>query len=114
RVGSSLVIRAYQNKEIPSICEATWRFDVPYSTLQYRFNGKSCRRDTRANNHKLTSNEDQPLLQSSQDSLEKEGRIVLAVQAIQKEEIRSIRETARRFNVSEATLRRRLRGITNR
>lgn len=47
-------------------------------------------------------------IQSSQNSLENEGSILLAIQGIQKEEIRFIREAARRFNVPEATLRRRL------
>ena len=52
--------------------------------------------------------------QSCRNSIEQEGRLSLAIQAIKKEEIRSIRETARRFNVPESTLRTRLRGTTNR
>ena len=52
--------------------------------------------------------------QSCRNSIEQEGRLLLAIQAIKKEEIRSIRETARRFNVPESTLRTRLRGTTNR
>ena len=51
---------------------------------------------------------------SSQNCHEKEGRLLLAVQAIKKKEITSIREAARRFNVPESTLRTRLRGTTNR
>ena len=51
---------------------------------------------------------------SSQNSIEQEGRILLAIQAIKIQEISSIREAARRFDVPETTLRRRLRGITNR
>ncbi|CDM38174.1 Probable transposable element [Penicillium roqueforti FM164] len=51
---------------------------------------------------------------SSQNSIEQEGRILLAIQAIKSQEISSIREAARRFDVPETTLRRRLRGITNR
>ena len=50
---------------------------------------------------------------SSQNCHEKEGRLLLAVQAIKKE-ITSIREAACRFNVPESTLRTRLRGTTNR
>lgn len=52
--------------------------------------------------------------QTGQKSIEQEGRILLAIQAIQKKEIASIREAGRRFNVPELTLRRRLRGTTNR
>jgi hypothetical protein len=58
-----LAIQAYQNKEILSIREAARRFQVPYATLQYRCNGKPFRLDTRANNYKLTPNEEQSLLQ---------------------------------------------------
>ncbi|OQE11280.1 hypothetical protein PENFLA_c074G06585, partial [Penicillium flavigenum] len=50
--------------------------------------------------------------QSSRNSIEKEGRILLAIQAIQNKEISAIREAARRFQVPESTLRTRLRGIT--
>lgn len=53
-------------------------------------------------------------VRSSQDPIQQQGRISIAIQAIQNKEISSIRETARRFNVPEATLRRRLRGTTNR
>jgi hypothetical protein len=48
--------------------------------------------------------------QSSQNSIEQEGRLSLAIQAFKKQEISSVCETARRFNVPEATLRRR-RGV---
>ncbi|KAI1831082.1 transcriptional regulator family: Helix-turn-helix and Centromere protein B, DNA-binding region [Penicillium roqueforti] len=50
--------------------------------------------------------------QSSRNSTEQEGRILLAIQAIKKQEISAIREAARRFNVPESTLRSRLRGTT--
>ena len=50
--------------------------------------------------------------QRSQKSIEQEGRILLAIQAIKKQEIRAIREAARHFNVPESTLRARLRGTT--
>ena len=51
-------------------------------------------------------------IRPSQYSIEREGRISFAIQAIQNKEITSIREVARRFNVPESTLRTRLRGIT--
>lgn len=43
-------------------------------------------------------------IQSSRDSVGDEGRIFLARQAVQRKEIRSIRDAARRFNVPESTL----------
>ena len=50
--------------------------------------------------------------QSSRNSIEREGRILLAIQAIKKQEITAIREAARRFDVPESTLQTRLRGTT--
>ena len=50
----------------------------------------------------------------SKNSIEKEGRVLLAISAIQKQEICSIREAARVFNVSHTIIRRRLNGIINR
>jgi DDE superfamily endonuclease/Tc5 transposase DNA-binding domain/helix-turn-helix, Psq domain len=50
--------------------------------------------------------------QKSQNSSEQEGRILLALNAIKKQEISSIRQAARYFNVPEATLRRRRHGTT--
>ncbi|KAJ5752977.1 hypothetical protein N7520_009894 [Penicillium odoratum] len=47
----------------------------------------------------------------AQNSAEQEGRIQLAVQALKKDEISTIREAARLFNVSESTLRRRRAGV---
>jgi transposase len=52
--------------------------------------------------------------QSSQNSVEQEGRLLLAIQAIKKEEISSIRDAANRFQVPRSTLQRRLRGTSNR
>jgi hypothetical protein len=52
--------------------------------------------------------------QSSRNSIEKEGRILLAIQAIQKQEIASIREAARQFNVPRSTLTIRLNRVQNR
>jgi DNA invertase Pin-like site-specific DNA recombinase len=51
---------------------------------------------------------------SSQNSIEQEGRILLAIQAIQNKEISSVREVARRFNVPRSTLLTRLNGVQNR
>ena len=51
---------------------------------------------------------------SSRNSIEQEGRILLAIQAIKKQEITSIQEAANQFNVPRTTLRRRLTGCTNR
>ncbi|OQE07148.1 hypothetical protein PENFLA_c002G03440, partial [Penicillium flavigenum] len=52
--------------------------------------------------------------QSSKNSIEREGRILLAIQAIKNKEISATREAARRFEVPESTLRTRLYGITPR
>lgn len=52
--------------------------------------------------------------QNPRKSIEQEGKLLLAIQAIQKQEIPSIREAARRFNVPYTTLLTRLRGVTNR
>ncbi|RJE16844.1 Pogo transposable element, partial [Aspergillus sclerotialis] len=51
---------------------------------------------------------------TSRNSVEQEGRLLLAISAIQKKEIAAIREAARRFNVPKSTLRTRLRGAINR
>jgi hypothetical protein len=51
---------------------------------------------------------------NSNKSVEKEGRVLLAVSAIKKQEIKSIREAARIFNVSDRTIRRRLNGTISR
>lgn len=52
--------------------------------------------------------------QSSQKYIEQEGRILLAVEAIKKQEITAIAEAARRFNIPRTTLRDRLSGHQNR
>jgi hypothetical protein len=51
---------------------------------------------------------------SSRNSIGQEGHILLPIQAIQKHEIPSVREAARRFNIPESTLRDRLHGRVNR
>jgi hypothetical protein len=48
--------------------------------------------------------------QSSRNSIEQEGRVLLAIQAIKNQEISSVREAARCFNVPRTTLQDRLRG----
>ena len=48
--------------------------------------------------------------QLGQNSLEQEGRLLLAIQAIKKKEISTIRQAAKHFDVSRATLQRRLTG----
>jgi hypothetical protein len=50
--------------------------------------------------------------QNSRNSIEQEGRILLAISAFQKQEIRNITEAARVYNVPRTTLRRRLNGHT--
>jgi hypothetical protein len=52
--------------------------------------------------------------QSSRNSIEQEGRILLAIQAFKNQEISSVREAARRFNVPNLTLSTRLHGVKNR
>ncbi|CDM38455.1 Probable transposable element [Penicillium roqueforti FM164] len=52
--------------------------------------------------------------QSSKDSIEKEGRILLAIQAFKNQEFSNISTTARTFNVPRSTLRDRLSGIQHR
>jgi predicted HTH domain antitoxin len=52
--------------------------------------------------------------QSSKKRTEQEGRILLAIQAIQKQEIASIREAARQFNVPYSTLTTRLHRVQSR
>ncbi|OQE43114.1 hypothetical protein PENCOP_c003G06569, partial [Penicillium coprophilum] len=50
----------------------------------------------------------------SRNLIEQEGRVLLAIQAFKNKEISSIRELARRFNVPDTTLRRRLSGVKSR
>jgi hypothetical protein len=50
----------------------------------------------------------------SRDSIEKEGRILLAISAIKKKEIHSTCEAARIYNISCIILERRLNGVTSR
>ena len=52
--------------------------------------------------------------QSARKSTEQEGRVLLAIEAIQKRQIPSVSEAARLFDVPRSTLRDRLAGTTNR
>ena len=50
---------------------------------------------------------------NSRNSIEQEGRLLLAIQAIKKQEIHSIREAVRCFNVPKSTLLRCLNNTPN-
>ena len=52
--------------------------------------------------------------QNARKATEKEGRALLAIEAIQKKQIPSIREAARQFNVPHSTLALCLNGTANR
>ena len=58
-----LAIDAIQKQNIPTIAEAARRFDIPVLSLQRRLAGHTYRFETRANNYKLTENEEISLLQ---------------------------------------------------
>ncbi|KAJ5568130.1 hypothetical protein N7450_001957 [Penicillium hetheringtonii] len=53
-------------------------------------------------------------VRSRQDSIQQEGRLLLAIEAIKSKEISSIRRAADQFHVNRCTLARRLRGTINR
>ena len=50
----------------------------------------------------------------SRNSIEQEGRILLAISAFKESQIPTVRQAARHFQVPESTLRRRLHGTTTR
>ena len=52
--------------------------------------------------------------QNSRNLAEQEDRILLAISALNREEICNIREAVRVYNVPRTTLQRRLNGITSR
>lgn len=52
--------------------------------------------------------------QSRQKCSEQEGRLLLAIEAIQTKQITSVRDVARRFNLPSSTLSDRLTGRQNR
>jgi hypothetical protein len=53
--GILLAIKSIQTKEISSILEEAWNFNMPWSTLRDRLNGTTSRVDIRANNDTLTN-----------------------------------------------------------
>ena len=58
-----LALKCIQNKEITNIHEVTRIYNVPKTTLLRRLNGCVYRPEKRANNHKLTDNEEESLVQ---------------------------------------------------
>ena len=50
----------------------------------------------------------------SRNSIEQEGRILLAISAFKESQIPTVRQAARHFQIPESTLRRRLHGTTTR
>jgi hypothetical protein len=56
-----VAIQAIKNQEFSSLRKAAEVFDVPRSTLTTRLNGINYRADLRANNHKLTTYEEESL-----------------------------------------------------
>ena len=58
-----LALKCIQNKEITNIHEVTHVYNVPKTTLLYHLNGCVYRPEKRANNHKLTDNEEESLVQ---------------------------------------------------
>ena len=58
-----LAISAINNKQITQIAKAARLYNVPRSTLRDRLRGTNYRKDTRANSHKLTQNEEESLVQ---------------------------------------------------
>ena len=59
----ALALNALKNNQITSRRAAASLFDVPESTIRDRMNGITSRADIRANNHKLTQNEEDSLVQ---------------------------------------------------
>lgn len=53
-------------------------------------------------------------VRSRQDSIQQEGRLLIAIQALKRKEISTIRQAADQFQVPRNTLTRWLRGTTNR
>ena len=58
-----LAISAINNKQITQIAKAARLYNVPRSTLRDRLRGTNYRKDTCANSHKLTQNEEESLVQ---------------------------------------------------
>ncbi len=58
-----LAVQAYQKGHFLNIHEAALTYNVPYSTLRHRIAGRVSRVDIRANNFKLTSTEEEALIE---------------------------------------------------
>ena len=57
-----LAISTINKSQIPTVRQAARHFQVPESTLHRRLHGITTRTEKRANNHKLTENEEKSLL----------------------------------------------------
>ena len=58
-----LAIQSLRRQQISSIRKASVTYHVPRTTLQDRLRGRVARKDSRANSHKLTSTEEQALVE---------------------------------------------------
>jgi hypothetical protein len=56
-------MQEYQAGHISSIRAAAQTYNIPFRTLSYRLRGRASRHETRANGHKLSSTEEQALLE---------------------------------------------------
>lgn len=52
--------------------------------------------------------------QNRQKNTEQKGRLLLAIQSIQNSQTTFLRDVVRQFDISEVTLRRRMKGVINR
>ena len=58
-----LAIQAFKRGQFKSLRAATKSYDVPYSTVRDRINGRPSRRDLIPRNQKLTTTEESTLIQ---------------------------------------------------
>jgi hypothetical protein len=58
-----LAISAIESKQITQIAKAARVYNVPRLTLRDRLHSSKYRKETRANSHKLTQNEEESLIQ---------------------------------------------------
>lgn len=58
-----LAIKAYKKGQISSLRAAAKLYDVPLSSLTYRYHGRTTRQDSQLKNRKLTSTEESVLVQ---------------------------------------------------
>ncbi len=59
----ALAIQAFKRGQFKSLRAATTSYDVPYSTVYDRVNGRPSRRDSQPANRKLTDTEESTLVQ---------------------------------------------------